>query len=183
MRLRKLSVRSITLTDPQGHPCLSGCMKALRGLESEGHFSFPKPQCASPVCGPRLLDSTVPQAVEVPWDIRDIHDLVPSSQFELVIPFTGSTVADIFWFTRSEHIRDRSHFPTVFELTLNPCSVQASANFTSERRVKSRPPIGSPAVSGRISSRNSSITRGVFFQWNTPPSRSTNPIWFHISRR
>ena len=73
--LGKIICSQYTLTDPQGHPRLSGCMKALRVLESEGHFSLPKPQCESPVCGPRLLDSPVPQAVEVPWDVREIQDL------------------------------------------------------------------------------------------------------------
>lgn len=73
--LGKIVCSQYTLTDPQGHPRLSGCMKALRVLESEGHFSLPKPQCASPVSGPRLLDSPVPPAVEIPWDIREIQDL------------------------------------------------------------------------------------------------------------
>ena len=61
--------------DARGRDRLPGCMKALRLLESEGHFSLPAPRSASPVRGPRLLDTPVPKAVDVPADVRRIQDL------------------------------------------------------------------------------------------------------------
>ena len=91
-----------TFTDPQGHLRLSGCMKALRGLESEDIFCS-EAQCDSPVRGLRLLDLPVPHAVEVPWDIRDIriwthlHNLnwLSRSRGALLLIFFGSRIASI----------------------------------------------------------------------------------------
>ena len=73
--LGKIVCAQYDFTDTRGRPRLAGCMKALQLLESEGHYCLPKPQRASPVCGPRLLDSPVPKAVDVPEDVRQLRDL------------------------------------------------------------------------------------------------------------
>ncbi len=61
--------------DRCGRPRLSGCMKALRSLDTEGRISLPKPQSSSPVRGPRLLDTPIPKATGVPSDVGQIQDL------------------------------------------------------------------------------------------------------------
>jgi len=53
----------------------SGCMKALRELEKEGHFILPKPPRKSEKKTPRRLDSPVPLPQSVPSKVGQIHDL------------------------------------------------------------------------------------------------------------
>ncbi len=73
--LGRIVCAQFNFVNAQGGHRLSGCMKALVLLESEGHFSLPKPQTASFVRGPRLLDEPVPKALDVPTDVREIKDL------------------------------------------------------------------------------------------------------------
>ena len=73
--LGKLICSKFKLLNTKGRPRISGCMKALYVLEEEGHVSLPKPQTASFVRGPRLLEESVPAPVDVPADVRQIQDL------------------------------------------------------------------------------------------------------------
>lgn len=50
-------------------------MKALRVLEAEWHITLPQPQRMPRSFGPRLLEAPVPEAVDVPADVRQIKDL------------------------------------------------------------------------------------------------------------
>ena len=52
----------------------SGCMKALRVLEAEGHISLPEAQCDLGIAKPRLLEEPAPEATDVPADVRRIRD-------------------------------------------------------------------------------------------------------------
>ena len=61
--------------DARGRRQRSGCMKALRVLEAEGHIRLPEAQCDLRISKPRLLEAPVPEATGVPADVRRIKDL------------------------------------------------------------------------------------------------------------
>ena len=61
--------------DASGRKRRAGCMKALRVLEAEGHISLPEAQCDLRISKPRLLEAPVPEATDVPQDVRRIKDL------------------------------------------------------------------------------------------------------------
>lgn len=61
--------------DARGRKRRSGCMKALRVLEAEGHISLPEAQSDLRIAKPRLLEAPVPKATDVPADVRWIEDL------------------------------------------------------------------------------------------------------------
>ena len=61
--------------DARGRKRRAGCMKALRILEAEGQITLPAPQCDLRISRPRLLDAPVPEATDVPSDVRLIQDL------------------------------------------------------------------------------------------------------------
>ena len=73
--LGRIVCAQFNFVNARGDARLSGCMKALGLLESEGHFSLPKPQTAAFVHGPRLLAEPVPKAVDVPTEVGQIKDL------------------------------------------------------------------------------------------------------------
>jgi len=50
-------------------------MKALLTLEQQGHFTLPKKQSKSPVCGPRCLDTPIPKPTDLPLDVREIKEI------------------------------------------------------------------------------------------------------------
>ncbi len=62
------------LVDARGEKRLAGCMKALRVLHSEEQIALPPPQVKLPIAKPRLLGKPVPEAVDVPADVREIED-------------------------------------------------------------------------------------------------------------
>jgi len=61
--------------DPKGNKQRSGCSKALRKLELEGHFVLPKPSKSPKKWQPRRLGKPVPDPIGMPEDISQIHDL------------------------------------------------------------------------------------------------------------
>jgi hypothetical protein len=62
--------------DPAGERQTSGCLKALRKLEQQGHFTLPAPTVkSSTVIKPRLLAASVPEPIDVPEDVQEIGEL------------------------------------------------------------------------------------------------------------
>ncbi|MEN8173770.1 MAG: IS4 family transposase, partial [Chloroflexota bacterium] len=61
--------------DVSGKVQTSGCLKALRELETAGHFILPKPQQKSGKKTPRRLDDPVPLPVDVPTEVTAIGNL------------------------------------------------------------------------------------------------------------
>jgi hypothetical protein len=61
--------------DARGEMQTSGCLKALRELESSGHFELPKAQRKTGTKSPRRLTETVPLAVNVPSEVNTIAAL------------------------------------------------------------------------------------------------------------
>jgi len=53
----------------------SGCLKALRDLESSGHFDLPKTQHKASTKSPRRLTEPVPLPVDVPSEVKHISAL------------------------------------------------------------------------------------------------------------
>ncbi len=53
----------------------SGCLKALRELESTGHFDLPKAQHKAGTKSPRRLTEPVPLPVDVPSEVTYISAL------------------------------------------------------------------------------------------------------------
>ena len=53
----------------------SGCLKALRELESSGYFDLPKTQHKTGTKSPRRLTEPVPLAVDVPDEVNNIKTL------------------------------------------------------------------------------------------------------------
>ncbi len=53
----------------------SGCLKALRELESSGHFDLPKAQHKTGIKSPRRLTEPVPLPVNVPSEVNSISAL------------------------------------------------------------------------------------------------------------
>ena len=69
--------------DISGKLQISGCLKALRELESAGHFKLPKAQQKAGQKTPRRLMASAPLPVDVPTDVTAID------QLELVLVRTG----------------------------------------------------------------------------------------------
>ncbi|MCY4223694.1 MAG: DUF4338 domain-containing protein [Bacteroidetes bacterium] len=67
--------RQFNFINAHGRLRLPGCMKALRTLEGEGHFTLPEKQSESTVRGPRCLDIVIPKPSELPLDVRQIKDM------------------------------------------------------------------------------------------------------------
>ena len=61
--------------DVSGNIQISGCSKALRELETAGHFVLPKAQRTPGKKTPRRLTVSVPLPVEVPTDVTAIEKL------------------------------------------------------------------------------------------------------------
>jgi hypothetical protein len=61
--------------DARGEMQTSGCLKALRELESSGHFELPMAQRKTGTKSPRRLTETVPLAVNVPSEVNTIAAL------------------------------------------------------------------------------------------------------------
>lgn len=63
--------------DVRGEKQLSGCLKALRTLETAGHFVLPESRqaTASCPCSPRRLPEPVPLSVDVPARVDDVSGL------------------------------------------------------------------------------------------------------------
>src|SRR5680860_630324 len=61
--------------DVSGNLQISGCVKALRDVETAGHFILPKSQQKPVKKTPRRLTAPVPLPVEVPTDVTAIENL------------------------------------------------------------------------------------------------------------
>ncbi len=61
--------------DARGEMQTSGCLKALRELESSGYFDLPKAQHNTGTKSPRRLTEPVPLAVDVPDEVNNIKTL------------------------------------------------------------------------------------------------------------
>ena len=61
--------------DGRGHQQVSGCLRALRELESAGHFILPEARTRPGVGGVRRLSSPVPSACGVPSRVGDVKGL------------------------------------------------------------------------------------------------------------
>lgn len=61
--------------DARGEMQTSGCLKALRKLESSGHFDLPKAQHKASTKSPRRLTEPVPLPVDVPSEVNHISAL------------------------------------------------------------------------------------------------------------
>ena len=70
--------------DARGKMQTSGCLKALRDLESSGHFELPKAQHKTGTKSPRRLTDSVPHPVDVPAEVIHITalELVPVQEAE-----------------------------------------------------------------------------------------------------
>lgn len=61
--------------DVRGKEQLSGCLKALRNLESLGHFELPASQKGSSTKSPRRLNAPVPLPLDIPGEVTAIEAL------------------------------------------------------------------------------------------------------------
>ncbi len=61
--------------DVSGKVQISGCLKALRELETAGHFILPKAQQKAGKKTPRRLEAPVPLPVDVPTEVTALGDL------------------------------------------------------------------------------------------------------------
>ena len=61
--------------DARGEMQISGCLKALRELESSGHFDLPKAQHKTGTKSPRRLTNSVRLPVDVPSEVNTIASL------------------------------------------------------------------------------------------------------------
>ena len=73
--LAKQVCTHFTFHDARGTMQTSGCLKALRDLESSGHFDLPKTQHKASTKSPRRLTESVPLPVEVPSEVKHISAL------------------------------------------------------------------------------------------------------------
>jgi len=65
----------LELKDLLGRRQQSGCLKALRKLEQQGHFSLPEGRCRRSAPSPRRLGAAVPGAVGVPAEAGSVRRL------------------------------------------------------------------------------------------------------------
>ena len=61
--------------DARGWAQLTGCLKALQVLEAEGRVTLPACRSHPQRPAPRCLDAPVPEAVQVPGQVRDVEGL------------------------------------------------------------------------------------------------------------
>ena len=73
--LAKLVCEHFKFYDTRNQIQLSGCLKALRILESEGHFILPRAQASTGPKSPRRLESPVPLPTDVPLQVEEIQEL------------------------------------------------------------------------------------------------------------
>ena len=73
--LAKQVCRNFEFHDARGEIQISGCLKALRELESSGHFELPRAQQKTGTKSPRRLTEPVPLAVDVPSEVNTIAAL------------------------------------------------------------------------------------------------------------
>jgi len=73
--LAKQVCQHFEFLDPRGKLQTGSCLKALRELESTGHFELPKSQRKATAPCPRRLTEAVPAAVGVPSDVTGIESL------------------------------------------------------------------------------------------------------------
>ena len=73
--LAKQVCTHFTFHDARGTMQTSGCLKALRDLESLGHFDLPKTQHKASTKSPRRLTEPVPLPVDVPSEVKHISAL------------------------------------------------------------------------------------------------------------
>jgi hypothetical protein len=73
--LAKQVCKHFKFHDARGEMQTSGCLKALRELESSGHFDLPKAQHKASTKSPRRLTEPVPLPVDVPNDVNHISAL------------------------------------------------------------------------------------------------------------
>jgi hypothetical protein len=73
--LAKQVCTHFTFHDARGTMQTSGCLKALRELESSGHFDLPEAQHKASTKSPRRLTEPVPLPVEVPSEVNNISAL------------------------------------------------------------------------------------------------------------
>jgi hypothetical protein len=73
--LAKQVCTHFTFHDARGTMQTSGCLKALRDLESSGHFDLPKTQHKASTKSPRRLTEPVPLPVDVPSEVKHISAL------------------------------------------------------------------------------------------------------------
>ena len=70
--LSKQVCTNFEFLDARGVMQTSGCLKALRELESSGHFDLPKAQHKTGTKSPRRLTEPVPLPVDVPSEVNSI---------------------------------------------------------------------------------------------------------------
>jgi hypothetical protein len=73
--LAKQVCKHFKFHDARGEMQTSGCLKALRELESSGHFDLPKAQHKASTKSPRRLTEPVPLPVDVPSEVNHISAL------------------------------------------------------------------------------------------------------------
>lgn len=74
-QLADLLCEHLDLVDVRGRRQRSGCLKALRKLEQQGHLKLPQRQGRRTVPSPRRLESAVPAPVEVPVQVGSVRGL------------------------------------------------------------------------------------------------------------
>ena len=62
-------------SDARNQMQLGGCLKALRSLESKGHFTLPKTQRTYGKKSPQRLEDPVPLPVDVPLKVGELQEL------------------------------------------------------------------------------------------------------------
>jgi len=73
--LAKRACEKFNFYDVRGQIQVSGCLKALRELETAGHFVLPKPRGSGGKKTPRRLDAPVDVPVDVPAEVNGIKEL------------------------------------------------------------------------------------------------------------
>ncbi len=71
----KLACKHFDFYDTQNQMQLGGCLKALRTLETEGHFTLPVAQGNYGKKSPQRLENPVPLPVEVPLKVNELQGL------------------------------------------------------------------------------------------------------------
>jgi len=74
-QLADLLCEHLRLVDVRGRKQRSGCLKALRKLEQQGHVKLPPPRKKRTVPSPRRLDAAVPEPTGVPSDVGSVSGL------------------------------------------------------------------------------------------------------------
>ncbi len=74
-QLADLLCEHLDLVDVRGRKQRSGCLKALRKLEQQGHLKLPQRQGKRTVPSPRRLDAAVPEPVGIPSEVGSLTGL------------------------------------------------------------------------------------------------------------